>query len=124
MLEILIAALVFYLVQLLVPSVLGLIRGETSLAYLASARDETPTRSPVLQRARRAAVNMQESLFIFLPLMLLAISRDVNVAEIATVWLGLRVAYMVLYMMGISHIRTIIWTLSIICLFQLGAALI
>jgi uncharacterized MAPEG superfamily protein len=67
---------------------------------------------------------LQESLLIFIPLALLAISSQAGVAETATIWLGLRVAYLITYAMGLRHVRTIIWTISMVYLYLMGAALV
>jgi uncharacterized MAPEG superfamily protein len=55
---------------------------------------------------------------------LLAISSQAGVAETATIWLGLRVAYLITYAMGLRHVRTIIWTISMVYLYLMGAALV
>ena len=78
----------------------------------------------VVQRIRRASSNLQESLLIFIPLALIAISSNAAVAETAAIWLGLRVAFLVVYAMGLRHVRTIIWFVSIVHLYLIGAALV
>tara|TARA_B110000971_G_C20014680_1_gene503330 strand:+ start:1004 stop:1378 length:375 start_codon:yes stop_codon:yes gene_type:complete len=124
MIEILFATLVFYVVGLMLPSLIGVLRKELNLDFLVGPRDEQPEVSLVVQRIRRASSNLQESLLIFIPLALIAISSNAAVAETAAIWLGLRVAYLVVYAMGLRHVRTIIWLVSIVHLYLIGAALV
>ena len=65
-------------------------------------------------------VVLKESLFIFIPVSILSIISDIDVVMAATVWLVLRVIYCVLYYLGISYLRTIVWFLSVICLFDMA----
>ena len=124
MIEILFATLVFYAAGLVLPSLVGVPRKELNLDFLVGPRDEQPEVSAVVQRIRRSSANLQESLLIFIPLALLAISSQAGVAETATIWLGLRVAYLITYAMGLRHVRTIIWTISMVYLYLMGAALV
>ncbi len=124
MIEILFATLVFYAVGLMLPSLIGVLRKELTLGFLLGPRDEQPEVSMVVQRIRRASSNLQESLLIFIPLALIAISSNAAVAETAAIWLGLRVAFLVVYAMGLRHVRTIIWFVSIVHLYLIGAALV
>ncbi|MDG1690811.1 MAG: MAPEG family protein [Alphaproteobacteria bacterium] len=124
MIEILFATLVFYAAGLMLPSLVGVLRKELNLDFLVGPRDEQPEVSAVVQRIRRSSANLQESLLIFIPLALLAISSQAGVAETATIWLGLRVAYLITYAMGLRHVRTIIWTISMVYLYLMGAALV
>ena len=124
MIEILFATLVFYAVGLMLPSLIGVLRKELTLGFLLGPRHEQPEVSMVVQRIRRASSNLQESLLIFIPLALIAISSNAAVAETAAIWLGLRVAFLVVYAMGLRHVRTIIWFVSIVHLYLIGAALV
>ena len=124
MIEILFATLVFYAAGLMLPSLVGVLRKELNLDFLFGPRDEQPEVSVVVQRIRRSSANLQESLLIFIPLALLAISSQAGVAETATIWLGLRVAYLITYAMGLRHVRTIIWIISMVYLYLMGAALV
>ena len=124
MLEIIFATLVLYVVQLLLPPQMAFFRKEVDLGFLVGARDTQPEFSELVSRAKRAAVNLQESLLIFLPLAVLAVVGNVDTAETAAIWLGLRVAYLITYLMGLKHVRTLIWTGSLICLYLMGAALV
>ncbi|MGB1987548.1 MAG: MAPEG family protein, partial [Parvibaculales bacterium] len=109
MTEVVLATLALYLLQLMLPNLIAVARGEIEAASLFGGRDETIEKSIIVRRADRAAVNIQESMIVFLPLAGLAIASGTSVAETATIWLGLRVAYLITYLMGISFIRTFIW---------------
>lgn len=124
MTEVVLATLAFYLLQLLLPNLIAVARGEIDAASLFGVRDETVEKSTIVRRADRAAVNIQESLLVFLPLAVLAIGTDTSVAETATIWLGLRVAYLFTYLIGVSYIRTFIWLGSVYCLGSMAVALV
>ena len=118
MIDIILLTLFFYFIQLPLPMVLGL--KEVPLSYNLSSRDKE-VKIPVLTgRGIRAVKNLKESLFIFIPVSILSIITDVDVVMAATVWLILRVVYAFLYYFGISYLRTIIWFLSVICLFDMA----
>jgi len=93
---------------------------DVSLSYHLSSRDEEVSRPVISERGIRALKNLKESLFIFIPLSLLSIISDVDIVLAATVWLVLRVVYCILYYMGVSYLRTIVWFLSIICLLDMA----
>ena len=124
MTEVVLATLAFYLFQLMLPSLIAVARGEIDAKVLFGVRDATVEKSIIVRRAERAAVNIQESMIAFLPLAGLAIASGTSVAETATIWLGLRVAYLISYVMGISFIRTFIWFGSVYCLGVMAVALI
>jgi uncharacterized MAPEG superfamily protein len=124
MTEIIIATLILYLAQLILPNMIAVARKELDNSYLFGPRDEAAGTSAVPQRAKRAAVNMQESMIVFLPLAALAVATSAPVAEIATVWLGLRLAYLVTYLMGVGYIRTLIWMASVVCLALMAIELV
>ena len=124
MTEVVLATLAFYLLHLMLPNLIAVARGEIDAASLFGVRDETVEKSIIVQRAGRAAVNIQESMIVFLPLAGLAIASGTSVAETATIWLGLRVAYLITYLMGVSFIRTFIWFGSVYCLGSMAVALV
>ena len=124
MTEVVLATLAFYLLHLMLPNLIAVARGEIDAASLFGVRDETVEKSIIVRRAGRAAVNIQESMIVFLPLAVLAIASGTSVAETATIWLGLRVAYLITYLMGVSFIRTFIWFGSVYCLGSMAVALV
>ena len=118
MIDIILLTLLFYFIQLPLPMILAL--NEVPLSYNLSSRDEEVKRPVISERGIRALKNLKESLFIFIPVSMLSIISDIDVVMAATVWLVLRVIYCVLYYLGISYLRTIVWFLSVICLFDMA----
>lgn len=94
------------------------------IAWLMGTRDEP--KEPTLMQARigRAAANLQESLPAFLALCLLSMIRDIDITQLALIWLGLRVVYIPCYIFGINPIRTIVWLASLACLVLMAVKLI
>ena len=123
MIEILFATLVVYVIHLVLPTTLAILRKEADVAYLVGPRDEARTAAPIVERARRASRNLQESLLIFLPLAVLA-GNNGAAAEAATIWLGIRLAYTLTYLLGLSYIRTVVWIISLVYLYMMAAALV
>jgi uncharacterized MAPEG superfamily protein len=76
--------------------------------------------SAVAQRLRRASVNMGESMTAFLVLSVLSIMGDINNTEMATLWIGTRLAYVLAYGFGIAYLRTLIWFGSVYCLVMMA----
>ena len=124
MTDILLATLAFYLFQLVLPSLISVVRGEVGGPFLFGGRDEDIEKSIPVRRAQRACNNMIESLIVFLPLAVLGIASNAAIAETATIWLALRIAYLITYMTGVSYIRTFIWFGSIYCLGLMAYALV
>ena len=125
MLEIILFAGLLLLVQLTLPTTLALATGATSLNYLAGPRDEPMENMPAsVARAKRAANNLVETLPVFLTLAVLSLMAEAQTAELAAIWLGLRVAYVFAYLVHINHIRTLIWFGSVICLIMMGLELV
>lgn len=87
-----------------------------SMAYLMSNRDQEHEVSLLTQRVTRASTNLQESLPAFLALSLLAMFTGAEVTTAATIWLGLRVAYLACYSFGIPVLRSGVWLASIVCM--------
>ena len=105
----------------LIPMLLNM----NNVQYLISNRDEAqPEASVTLGRVRRAATNLQESLPAFLALAILSIVVEVDNSSLALYWLGLRIAYLLSYIAGITYVRTLFWLGSIICLIMMAVALV
>ena len=125
MLEIILFTGLLLLVQLTLPSTLGLMTGATSLNYLVGPRDEPMANMPIsVARANRAANNLVETLPVFLTLAVLSIMMEAQTTELAAIWLGLRVAYVFAYLAHVNHIRTLIWFGSVVCLILMGLELV
>lgn len=117
-----IGALALTLFQLwLLPASLNL----KNMAYLISSRDAAVPEQSVLQgRISRAGVNLQESLPAFLVLSVLAIILQVELTQIAMIWIGLRLLYLACYMFNIVHVRTLVWLGSLGCLVYMASQLL
>ena len=99
--------------------IIGLING-IPISYYFSSRDEI-IKIPVLsERGIRAANNLRESLFIFIPLSILSIIFEIDILMAASLWLVVRAIYLILYYLGANTVRTITWFISIICLIDMG----
>ena len=116
MIEIILYALALYLLQLMLPSGIGMLNKSVDTAYLVGPRDTAPELSAGLLRLKRAAANMAESLPAFLALAILSIIGGAANAELATYWLALRAIYIVTYWAHINAVRTLVWSASIVCL--------
>ncbi len=91
---------------------------------MISSRD-TPVEQSVLQdRLSRSSINLQESLPAFLVLSVLAIIQQVDLTQVATIWVGLRILYIPCYMFNIVYVRTIVWLGSLGCLIYMASELI
>ena len=95
-----------------------------NLPWMMSARDDGVEESVLLQRAHRASKNLQESLPVFMALVLLAMVMKVDVSMYACWWLILRVAHGGTYLVGVPYIRTIAFIGSIYCLIMMGVCLV
>jgi len=114
-------ALVLVLVQLwLIPASLNLRNAD----YMISSRDNPPPQSQLQQRTTRAGVNLQESLPAYLALCLLAIIQQVDLTQVALIWLVLRLVYIPCYLFGILYIRSLVWMGSLACLIYMGVKLV
>ena len=119
MIDIILLTLLFYFIQIPIPMIIGLTKG-ISISYFFSARDDA-VKIPVLsERGIRAANNLRESLFIFIPLSILSIILEIDTLMAATLWLVVRGVYLILYYLGANSVRTITWFISIICLIDMG----
>jgi uncharacterized MAPEG superfamily protein len=108
------AALLLYFVQTLLP-VTFRYRGHPSSF---NARDEMPPTTRLVGRAERALTNVGEAMILFLPLALL--SRDAEGATLgAAVFVCARIAHVILYLAGVSYLRTLVWMISLIGLLMM-----
>ena len=125
MLEIILITGLLVFLQLTLPTMLAVATGSATANYLAGPRDvPMENMAASVARAKRAGNNLLETLPVFLTLAVLSIIMEVQTAELAAIWLGLRVSYVFAYLMGIYYIRTLIWFGSIFCLIMMGLALI
>ena len=125
MLEIILITGLLVFLQLTLPTMLAVATGSATARYLAGPRDvPMENMAASVARAKRAGNNLLETLPVFLTLAVLSIIMEVQTAELAAIWLGLRVTYVFAYLMAIDYIRTLIWFGSIFCLIMMGLALI
>ena len=126
MTNVLLLALALALLQiLLLPVFLNFIlldkeQYKANVRYLLSNRDE-PIQTPVpVQPVSRAATNLQETLPLFLALVILGIIAGQDLVALGYSWLALRVAYLLCYSYGIEKIRSLIWIASVIVLVMMA----
>lgn len=90
---------------------------QVGLPKLASNRDNVPPFTGWVGRADRAHHNMLENLVLFAALVLIAVlagKTNSNTLLGAQIFLWARVAYAVIYLIGIPWLRTGVWTVSIV----------
>ena len=112
--------LLLWAVALTVVQMLIAVSGATlqvGLPKLASNRDNLPPLTGWVGRADRAHSNMLESLALFAALVLMAVvSSKTNQTTLlgAQLFFWARVAYAVVYLIGIPWLRTGVWLVSIV----------
>ena len=94
------------------------------LHWMMGARDSSPSESVLLKRARRASLNLHESLAPFLALVLASMYLEIDNAMYACWWLILRIVHGLTYLMGTPYVRTLAFIGSIVCLAAMALALI
>jgi len=117
MIELILSALLLTLIQSwLIPMFLNL----GNLSFLLSNRDEDFEYSAITKRAQRASANLYETLPIFLTLMLLGLILDVDLILSGSVWIVLRLLFLMCYLCGIRIVRSGIWVASVVTLIMMG----
>jgi uncharacterized MAPEG superfamily protein len=117
------AALTF--VQMLVSVLLAL--PHANLPKLAGNRDDMPEADGMWGRAVRAHHNMLESLILFAILVLVAKAANVTNATTilgAQLFFWARLAYAVVYVVGLPWVRTGLWAISVVGLILIFSQLI
>lgn len=121
MIEIILSALLLTLIQSwLIPMLLNL----GNLSFLLSNRDEDFEFSTITKRAQRASANLYETLPIFITLMLLGVILDVDLTLSGSVWIALRVLFLMCYLGGIKIVRSGIWVASVIALIMMALSIV
>ena len=121
MIEIILSALLLTLIQSwLIPMLLNL----GNLSFLLSNRDEDFEFSTITKRAQRASANLYETLPIFITLMLLGVILDVDLILSGSVWITLRVLFLICYLGGIKIVRSGIWVASVIALIMMALSIV
>jgi len=114
-LQLLVWSAILALVQMLV-AVAGA-QAQVTLPVLAGNRDTMPPLTGWALRATRAHLNMLESLVVFAILVLVAFATDrlnATTALGANLFFWGRLAYAVVYVLGIPWLRTLIWGVSFV----------
>ena len=100
---------------------------QVGLPALLGNREEMPALSGVAGRAERAYKNMFESLLLFAALVLVAAvagKTNAQTALGAQIFLWARLAFAVIYVVGIPVVRTLAWLVGVIGLFIIGLQLV
>ena len=84
--------------------------------YLFSSRDEEIKSSLYLDRSKRAFNNLLETFPIFIILFFLSYIRQVDILDLARLWLLFRFLYIPAYLLNLKYFRTIIWMISFLIL--------
>ena len=124
-LSLLLWAVVLTLVQAVV-AVHGALM-QVGLAKLAGNRDGMPEIAGWGGRAARAHRNMLENLVLFAALVLVAVLADKTNATTllgAQIFLYARIVYALVYIAGLTWVRTAVWTVSVIGLAMIFVQLI
>jgi len=100
---------------------------QVGLPALVGNREKFPELTGWAGRASRAQRNMVENLVLFAALVLVAVAADKTNAMTllgAQIFFWARVAYAVVYLVGIPWLRTGVWTVSVIGLALIFAQLV
>lgn len=87
------------------------------LTTLAGNREDVPVLTGVAGRAKRAHLNMIENLVLFAALVLIAAvagKANATTAMGAAIFFWARLAYAVIYLIGVPWLRTVAWFVSVI----------
>jgi len=124
-LKLLIWAVALTVIQMVV-AVIGA-QGKVGLPPLVGNRDDLPQMTGFAGRAQRAHRNMLESLVLFAVLVLVAqVTGKANAMTAlgAQLFFWGRVAYAVVYWIGIPWVRTLVWAVSLIGLILIFVQLV
>lgn len=92
------------------------------LTLAVGNRDDMPAPTPLAGRADRAAKNMLENLVLFAVVVLVARLAQVAPEQVepgAALFFWSRVAYWVIYLVGVPWLRTVVWGASIVGLIMI-----
>ena len=87
------------------------------LTTLAGNRDDLPVLTGFAGRAKRAHLNMLENMVLFTALVLIAAvagKANAMTAMGAMIFFWARLAYAVIYLLGVPWLRTLAWFVSVI----------
>ncbi len=90
---------------------------QRGLAWAFGSRDNTPPLTGVAARVSRALYNFGETFPIFAAAVLaVALTQRSNAGTVlgAQLYLWSRLIYIPIYALGISYVRTLVWTVSLV----------
>jgi len=90
---------------------------QVGLPMLLGNRDDMPALEGAADRAHRAYRNMMESMIMFAPLVLAAsVAGRANATVVlgAQIFVWARLAYAVIYIIGIPLLRTVAWAVAVV----------
>jgi uncharacterized MAPEG superfamily protein len=120
----LLMSVVLAFVQVLIAAVAA--NQAVGLTALAGNRDDLPVLTGLAGRARRAHLNMVENMVLFAALVLIAAvagKANATTAMGALVFFWARLAYAVIYLLGIPWLRTVAWFVSVIGMIMIAVQL-
>jgi len=100
-----------------------LYRMQHGVEFAATGRDDEPAPNRWNQRAQKALRNLNETYPVFVVLAVAAAMGHGNGLSLAGTWvyLGARLVYLPLYVLGIKYIRSLVWIVSAIGLIMMFA---
>lgn len=124
------AVLVLYVIQTFLGSALAVtnpaMRDREVLLDNLGGRDAQPEPVTLQARAQRAQLNLQESLFVFLPLSVIAVVQGVEGLAVVGGWvfLGSRLLYVGAYLGAVPFLRSALWLGGVIGYLLVGYAVV
>ena len=112
MIEIILCALALLIVQVMAHYPMNL----QHVQFFLSNRHGEIEYSETSLRIQRAAANLKETLPVFLTLMILGVIQGVDLTSLGIYWLVLRIAFFILYSLGIEKVRSVVWILALLVL--------
>ena len=120
MIEIILCALALLIVQVMAHYPMNL----QHVQFFLSNRHGEIEYSETSLRIQRAAANLKETLPVFLTLMILGVIQGVDLTSLGIYWLVLRIAFFILYSIGIEKVRSVVWILALIVLAVMASTLL
>jgi len=121
----LLMSVVLTFVQVLIAAVAA--NQAVGLTALAGNRDDLPVLTGLAGRARRAHLNMIENMVLFAALVLIAAvagKANATTAMGALVFFWARLAYAVIYLLGVPWLRTAAWFVSVVGMVMIACQLL
>ena len=103
----------------------GLANQAVGLTTLAGNREGLGDLPGMAGRAKRAHLNMIENMVLFIPLALMAAGKSSDMTVLgAAMFFWARLAYAIIYLVGIPWLRTACWAVSVIGMILIVKALL